>query len=234
MNVISPGKFRSQMQCLSGKGFRAVPSNETDAPKTLYLTFDDAYECIYSDAFPICSEVDFKGIIFVISDYIGKSNDWDIHFGINKSRHLSKRQICELSQAGWEIASHGRTHRAHTGMKQKEILQDMLTSRQLLEDIVGKPVVSYTPPFNAFLPSLFKQAVAAGYNNVFLQKPITPNPQTADIRVIERRMVYNFDTAQNIVRKVENSSRYELYKENVIHFCANATIGVRSLLQRNE
>ncbi len=199
----------------------------------LYLTFDDAYECIYSEAFPICQEVGYRGIIFVITDYIGKLNDWDINFGINRSRHLTKDQLCELSKAGWEIASHGRTHQAHTGMNVGEILRDMRESREIIEDLTGISVFSYTPPFNTFLPNLFELAKNAGYENVFLQKSVTPIRRETPIRIIERRMVYGFDDPANIMKKVEDNSHYELYKENIIHFCSNATIGVRALFTKS-
>ncbi|NOZ08828.1 MAG: polysaccharide deacetylase family protein [FCB group bacterium] len=230
LNVVSPGRFRSHLQYLKKNRYLGVTTNCQTVQNPLYLTFDDAYECIFTEAFPICLEADFKGIVFVITDFIGKLNNWDINFGINRSRHLTKEQLSELSKAGWEIASHGRKHRAHTGMNVSEILRDMQESRKILEDLFGVSVLSYTPPFNVFLPNLRKMAERAGYHNVFLQKPVTPlHGEEDSLNVIERRMVYSFDTSANIMKKVENCSYYELYKENIIHFCSNATIGVRSL-----
>ena len=40
-------------------------------------------------AFPIMEEYSLKGIVFPISGYIGKTNDWDVTFGINKTMHLN-------------------------------------------------------------------------------------------------------------------------------------------------
>jgi hypothetical protein len=35
---------------------------------------------------------------------------------------------------------------------------------------------------------------------------------------------------KNLIKKIENKSRYEIYKENIIHFCSNATIGTKKLI----
>jgi peptidoglycan/xylan/chitin deacetylase (PgdA/CDA1 family) len=175
-------------------------------------------------------EVGFKAIVFPLTDYIGKSNDWDINFSLNKDKHLSISQLKELQRNGWEIGSHGCHHRSYSGLKYSEIYADMAISKEKLEQILGREVVSFTAPFNMMVPSVFPIAEEIGYRYIFLQKPISPVDYPTKLNVVERRMVYRIDSFKNVLYKIENKSRFELYKENIIHFCANATIGVKELI----
>ena len=66
------------------------------------ITFDDGYSSVFDNAYPIMSSFGFKGVPYVITDYIG-SNDW---------LYLSLAKLQALHDAGWEIGSHGSNHTA--------------------------------------------------------------------------------------------------------------------------
>ena len=89
------------------------------------ICFDDGYESIFYNAFPIMEEYGVKGIVFPVTDYIGKYNDWDINFRINRARHLNIIQIQKLSDAGWEFGSHGHWHRAYSKLTNEERILDL-------------------------------------------------------------------------------------------------------------
>jgi len=62
--------------------------------------------------FPLWKKNDLKGIVFPISGYIGKTNDWDVTFGVNKTMHLTKSQLITLSEHGLEFGSRSHSNRS--------------------------------------------------------------------------------------------------------------------------
>jgi len=66
--------FQKQMQYLKDKGYNVAGMNDLInffdnatpvAPKSVLITFDDAYEDFNTDAFPILKEFDYKATVFV-------------------------------------------------------------------------------------------------------------------------------------------------------------------------
>ncbi len=230
LNGIPPSQFKKHISGLSRIGLKGITTQQNHSNNPVFITFDDGYECVYELAYPILEDYEFKAIVFPIADFIGKENDWDINFSYNKDKHLSIDQLVELLEQGWEVGSHGCHHISYSGLKYSEIYADMAISKEKLEQTLGKEVVSFTAPFNMMTPVVYQIAEEIGYKNIFLQKPISKINYRTSLNVIERRMIYRVDTFKNILYKVEGKSRYELYKENIIHFCSNATIGVKELI----
>ena len=87
LNIIHPDKFRKHVQYI------ANINRSTQKDKHISIAFDDGYESVYANAFTIMEEYSLKGIVFPISGYIGKTNDWDVTFGVNKTMHLTKSLV---------------------------------------------------------------------------------------------------------------------------------------------
>jgi polysaccharide deacetylase family protein (PEP-CTERM system associated) len=74
--------------------------------------------------------------------------------------------VREASNRGHEIASHGFAHRLVYRMSADEFLQDLRLSKEIVEDIVGKPALGYrTSGFSVTeqTPWFFEKIVEAGY-----------------------------------------------------------------------
>ena len=80
--------------------FIANIKHSPDKNKHISIAFDGGYESVYTNAFPIMEENGHKGIVFPISGYIGKTNDWDVTFGVNKTIHLTKSELITLPEHG--------------------------------------------------------------------------------------------------------------------------------------
>ena len=62
--------------------------------------------------FPLWKKNSLKDIIFPISRYIGKTNDWDVTFGVNKTMHLTNIQLITLPEPSWRIGSISHSNRS--------------------------------------------------------------------------------------------------------------------------
>jgi len=230
LNGIPPSRFKSHISGLAKLGLQGKTTFDRLDSNSVLITFDDGYECVYDFAYPICENYNFKGIVFAITDYTGKTNSWDINFKFNQHKHLNAQMLKTLSDNGWEIASHGCHHKSYSGLKYSEVYADMAISKEILEQLTGKPVQSFTTPFNMMVPIVFPIAEELGYKNIFVQKSISNVKYNTPLEVYERRFVYSMDKFKTILKKIENSSRLELYKENFIHFCSTATIGAKEFI----
>lgn len=54
--------------------------------------------------------------------------------------------IREIRDAGHELASHGFDHKRVTTLTPEEFRQDVRTSKKIIEDIAGEPVIGYRAP----------------------------------------------------------------------------------------
>jgi polysaccharide deacetylase family protein (PEP-CTERM system associated) len=77
------------------------------------------------------------------------------------------RLVLEASRRGHEIGSHGYSHRLVYKMTPEEFFQDLVISKQIVEGIVGRPVLGYrTSGFSVTeaTPWFFEKIAEAGYS----------------------------------------------------------------------
>ena len=56
--------------------------------------------------------------------------------------------IKKIYNAGHEIASHGLKHEWIPGMGEKALKRDLSSSKEILEQCIGRPITTFVPPFN--------------------------------------------------------------------------------------
>ena len=169
-------------------------------------------------------KLNLTGLVFPVSSYIGKNNNWDINFFLNKKKHMTAMQLEELYNSGWEIGSHGNSHKSYRFLSKKEVEQDMRTSKQILENDLNLKVDSFAPPFGYYNSFVLKMCDEIGYKKIFIQKPLLNDKVKSNHRVeiVYRRSIYSIDNKKSIKRKTRNSI-FEILKENFIHGCSFAT-----------
>jgi peptidoglycan/xylan/chitin deacetylase (PgdA/CDA1 family) len=168
---ISREAFEAQMNYLKENGYQSVPvhslaqtaeSGVRLPSKSVVITFDDGYLETYQYAFPILQEYGLTATVFVVSDYLGKGNDWDR----GRSRRLclmDASQVREMSDAGIYIGSHSITHRSLVLMSRAEAKKEIEESKKALEDLLGREVPSFAFPFGLSTNTYRIMARDAGY-----------------------------------------------------------------------
>ena len=192
------------------------------------LCFDDAYEDIYTHAFPLINKEKFNKIIFPITNYVGKYNDWDVNFFINKKKHINEDQIRELSRNDWVIGSHGASHISYRVLSDEQIYFDLCKSKESIEKIIKKEVEVFTPPFGYFKEKYLELIIKAGYKKIYLNGCYFKNIHHSSLEILLRHNVYKHDTVNSIKRKIENNKLKQII-DTSIHFCSNATVFVKKI-----
>jgi len=159
------------MTALARAGWRTLSLSEFgirrtahSAPRTFLLTFDDGYASLAEHAYPVLADLGFTATTFLITDYVGKTNTWDVRYTWNRLQHLSWTAIEQWRARGLEFASHGATHRRLTWLDDASLEAELRGSRETLTARLGPDAgraVAY--PFGAVNPRVLGIAQTAGY-----------------------------------------------------------------------
>lgn len=173
---ISPRRFAKQIERFAASGYRALSLDEyaacvrgerAAAPNEFLITFDDAYRGLREHAFPVLAAHGFPATVFVITDYAGRLNRWDVAYGGRRFAHLAWRDMRAWQAQGITFASHTVTHPRLTWLGDAEVARELGSSRAQLATALDSapPVISY--PFGAAGPREIALAHGAGYTMGF-------------------------------------------------------------------
>ena len=148
---VFPGNFENQMQYLKDHGYQTILSSDIKKIKNqiltnssltnqkyVIITFDDGYQSVYDNAFPIMEKYNYKGIIFLISSYVKT----------NYSRtFMDIYEINELLKAGWEIGSHTISHVYLDRCSLKDQIKEIHGSKFNLEELFKTKLNAIAYPY---------------------------------------------------------------------------------------
>ena len=115
-------------------------------------------------------------------------------------------------------------------MKEIELKNDILRSKSIIEDLIGKEIQSFCVPFNSYNPSVFRNLVEIGYKNIFIQKQYCIQSDILHKYLIQTHTIYRYNSLSSIHSLLNTGSDNNNFVEKVIQFCSNATIGVKELV----
>ncbi len=192
---VTTSQFRRHVGEVSRWGYRQLELDSLTGglPKGRYVlfTFDDGFECVYFNAFPVLQKYGYKGLVFPVAGFIGKENEWDASFGI-RFRQMDACQLRELAKHGWWIGSHTLTHPDLRKLDDRTLKKELISSKKLLEDIIGAPVISIAYPFGLYDHRVLNFVKDAGYRLGFTsRRNLVPNWSRP--LEIERQGVYLID-----------------------------------------
>ncbi len=173
---LSPYTFEEEVKTLVDAGYTFLTNAELAdtlsgivplPAKPIVLTFDDGYRDFYTDVFPILKKYHIKATVYIISGFLGYPNNMD------------GWQVRELANGGLvEIGAHTVHHAWLKGMQQKELVYEVYRSKKTLEELTGKPVVSFAYPYGVFDVSAIRELADAGYTSAVSTIPGADQYQT--------------------------------------------------------
>ena len=157
-SVISttPSLFERQIDVLQRRGVRFVPlaklpflPGDDDA---VAVTFDDGYTNFATAAAPVLKRRGVTATVFIVTGLIGGTNSWDADVSPNYP-HLplmSRDQIREAFDDGFDIGGHSVTHRSLSGITADALRREVDDCATSIETITGVPPVTFAFPYGAF------------------------------------------------------------------------------------
>ena len=74
------------------------------------MTFDDGYAGLAQHAYPVLADLGFTATTFLITDYVGANNTWDMRYTWRPLAHLDWRTVEQWRARGFDFASHTASH----------------------------------------------------------------------------------------------------------------------------
>lgn len=160
---LSTKTFENHLKSFADNNFKTIslsqlvsyinlPDNRPELPpeKVFAITFDDGYESVYSEALPRLKDYGFSANVYIVSDYCNKNNQWPTQPDfVPVSPLLSWKQIEELGFHGFEIGAHTKTHPVLTSLSSVQIHDEILLSKQTLENFTGQRIKHFAYPYGA-------------------------------------------------------------------------------------
>lgn len=148
--AVPPGLFLQQMSWLHEHGYRtasvasAVERLQTGdvTEKTVVITFDDGYRNFCRHAFPALESFGFTATMFLPTASIG-----DQPQVFNRRECMTWGEVRELQQRGISFGSHTVTHPQLHDLQADRIREEMLRSRETIEDKTGCSIDTFAYPY---------------------------------------------------------------------------------------
>lgn len=148
--AITKESFEKFIRCELSRGQKPMDAemlkkavdNPDDYKNHFAVTFDDIYDSVYENAYPVLEANNVPFILFVSPQLIDKADPASHHAMITMA-HLQEMALDPLCVIG----AHGVEHRPFRNYSPEEAKQSMSESKQWLKHTFGKPVDFFAFPF---------------------------------------------------------------------------------------
>ncbi len=172
---VSTDMFNAQMQALQMWGYTSITisqladviRNGGELPeKPVLITFDDGDIDVYQNAYPIMERYGMVGTFYIVANRIGSD------------QFVNADQIKQMHASGWEIGSHGYSHRDMSA-DHDAIEAEGYKAKKLLEEKLGIPINSFAYPYGGWDATVagytagYGYSSGAGLGNSYIHDPST-------------------------------------------------------------
>ncbi|AZN98282.1 glycosyltransferase [Mesorhizobium sp. M9A.F.Ca.ET.002.03.1.2] len=168
---LTPAAFASQMAWLRANGFHAIGSEQLEGSianrhpfvgRPVLITFDDGFQNFADHAWPILRANDLTAEVFLVTDLVGESAQWDADSG-PPTQLMNAGTVRRIAAEGAFFGSHLATHRAIDGLSSSDLAAELLRSRMFIERWTGRPTTAFAAPFSVTDRRLGRLAKECGY-----------------------------------------------------------------------
>jgi peptidoglycan/xylan/chitin deacetylase (PgdA/CDA1 family) len=194
---VPPDKFRDQIRLLHDWGYQSISSEMLIRairegielpPRPVLITFDDGHLDNYTSAFPIMQEYGFTGILYIVANYLGADG------------YLDAEQIRSMHEAGWEVGSHSLNHRDLPALEPGLQRDEVVVSRERLEQELGVPVLTFAYPFGSFTAGVVDYVHFAGYRAAMAATGYTADQGLSNLYALQRIEIKGQEDARSFTR----------------------------------
>lgn len=199
---IAPAMFRRQMAFLAKRGYQTLTLSEAirylvsgiaNPGQYVVLTFDDGYQSVYTEAFPVLAEFGFVATVFPITAYCGKEIGWTgptVHPG--SLALIDWPEIKEMHAYGFEFGAHTLTHPDLSLLSAKDAEYEMLASKAALQDRLGTEVEGFAYPFGSYNSRV--RTTASHFFDYAVSTNLGKARSTDDLHELHRLDMYYFQS----------------------------------------
>ena len=157
--VVRKSDFEEHVAVLRANGFMGTTVSHLTricdpGHAQVTITFDDGCETDLVAAVPVLVAAGFQATFYVVAGWVGTRG------------HLSKSQVRDLVQLGFEVESHSLTHAFLPELPTNSVRRELMESKERLEQITGEPVQHFSCPSGGCDERIAQLAQEAGYRTL--------------------------------------------------------------------
>jgi peptidoglycan/xylan/chitin deacetylase (PgdA/CDA1 family) len=217
---VTPPRFHEQLRGLLTLGYQPWPlrkvldlsrAGQPIPTRTFVVTFDDGYENVYRQAWPILRELGVAGTVFLATAYLDSTAPFPFEtwsaagssdVSIESWKPLTYEQCAEMLSSGLiELGCHTHTH-AFFRDRPDAFCEDMSRSVEVLSRRFGVTEPTFSFPFGLAGPALVAAARRAGVQCALTTQPVLVRPGS-DPFTWGRFTVEETDTAATLAAKLD-------------------------------
>jgi peptidoglycan/xylan/chitin deacetylase (PgdA/CDA1 family) len=173
--AVDPRALERQLRTLSRSGYVPVDGVTVlgNRPRTLHVTFDDAYHSV-ADALPLLERFRIRASVFVCTGFAADGRPLLIpelrgRVGSDPAplATMDWATLEHLAERGIEIGSHTVSHPHLPALGEPELDAELRDSRAEIEDRLGQPCRLLAYPFGDHDERVRRAAARAGYEAAF-------------------------------------------------------------------
>jgi len=134
------------------------------------LSFDDGFAALHEHAMPVLQRHRLPATVFLVAQTLtpaGQPVDWVDTPGAEPLATLTRDQVLEMQDGGMDFQSHSWAHVDLPELDPDACERDLRQSRELLEDLLKRPVLSLAYPRGRHDEKVRTAATRAGYRHAF-------------------------------------------------------------------
>lgn len=155
----SPPVFRRGMARLHESGYQTLSLREAvDCLRrggrfpdcSLVITFDDGYQTVYDEAFPVLQRYGMSATVFLTVGEKGTVRPASRLPSLNGRTMLAWHEIRQMQRWGIDFGAHTLTHPDLTRLPFDRVEAEICDSKVIIEDLLGAPVDSFAYPYGRY------------------------------------------------------------------------------------
>lgn len=161
-------QFTEEMQWLHDQHYHVLPmpeiieklkKGESLPDKTIGISFDDAFDTVYTIAWPILKKYHFPFTLFVATEPLDRKF----------KGMMTWTQVKDLAEQGITIGDHSVTH-GHLAIANTEVLkQEIMGAKQRIYQETGQQPTLFAYPFGEYSQNFRDELVKLGFSAAFTQ-----------------------------------------------------------------
>lgn len=153
--AVRENEFYKQLSFLNAKCLGAQNVSQaflsSDHCSSVVLTFDDGCETDLTVAAPALERLGFNATFYTVSGFIGQPG------------YMSRTQLRLLSDRGFEIGCHSRTHANLATLHTENLGREIVTAKAEIENIIGREVKHFSCPGGYWSREIVEVCIKAGF-----------------------------------------------------------------------
>jgi len=194
----------SQMTVMTLDQWMACRSGVKSFPeKGVIISFDDGFKSFHGRALPVLKRYSLPAVLFVLSDLVGKTNEWMQCRGFPRRDLLSWRDLELAAEAGVTLGCHTRTHPRlpEIADSPRLLLDEVGGARRKLQRQLGTSVDYFAYPYGLFDNRVKDVVSDAGFRAACSVRAGFSRPET-DLMALPRIDVYGGDSLWQFKQKI--------------------------------